>query len=204
VAAAIHDELKALPADVRGVLESAAVVGGAFEPDLVAAVAGAHEPVALAAIDRLLEADLVRPTDAPRRFRFRHPIVRRAVYEGMPAGSRIIAHARAATALEAAGAPIATRAHHVERSAASGDEDAIVLLVDAARAWRPVRRVRPGSGWTPRSGCYLPMPIPTAVSRCSPKRPGPWPRPARSGSRSTRSSARCRSSRPSAPRSGRR
>jgi DNA-binding CsgD family transcriptional regulator len=146
VAAAIRDELAALPADVRGVLESAAVVGDAFEPDVVAPVAGAPEPVALAAIDRLLEADLVRPTDAPRRFRFRHPIVRRAVYQGMPAGSRIVAHALAAAALEAAGAPIAVRAHHVERSAAGGDEDAIVLLVDAARAVAP-RAPRAAGRW---------------------------------------------------------
>jgi len=137
VAAAIRDEVAALPGDVRVVLESAAVVGAAFEPDLVAAVAGTPEPVALAAIDRLLDADLVRPTDAPRRFRFRHPIVRRAVYERMPGGSRIGAHARAAAALEAAGAPSVARAHHIERSAASGDEQAIGLLVDAARAVAP-------------------------------------------------------------------
>jgi hypothetical protein len=82
VVVVIREELAALPEDVRGVLESAAVVGDAFEPDLVASVAGTPEPAALAAIDRLLEADLVRPTDVPRRSRFRHPIVRRAVYEG--------------------------------------------------------------------------------------------------------------------------
>jgi predicted ATPase len=146
VAAAIRDEVAALPGDVRVVLESAAVVGAAFEPDLVAAVAGTPEPVALAAVDRLLDADLVRPTDAPRRFRFRHPIVRRAVYEGMPGGSRIGAHARAAAALEAAGAPSVARAHHVERSAASGDEQAIGLLVDARGRWRPAHRARRGAG----------------------------------------------------------
>ena len=33
------------------------------------------------AIDELLQLDLLRPTDVPRRFRFRHPLVRRAVYE---------------------------------------------------------------------------------------------------------------------------
>jgi DNA-binding CsgD family transcriptional regulator/tetratricopeptide (TPR) repeat protein len=134
VVVVIREELAALPGDVREVLESAAIAGDAFEPDFVATVADTPEPLALSAIDRLLEADLIRPTDVPRRFRFRHPIVRRAVYQGMPAGSRIAAHARAAAALRSAGAPIAARAHHVELSAASGDEDAIALLVDAARA----------------------------------------------------------------------
>ena len=37
------------------------------------------------AIDELLTRDIIRATDVPRRFRFRHPIVRRAVYETAPA-----------------------------------------------------------------------------------------------------------------------
>ena len=53
-------------------------------------------PQAIEAIDELLAADLVRTTDVPRRFRFRHPIVRRAVYETAPAGWRIGAHERVA------------------------------------------------------------------------------------------------------------
>ena len=137
VVAAIRDELAGLPDDARRVLESAAVAGESFEPELLTAISGVPERAALAALDRLLEADLVRPTDVPRRFRFRHPIVRRAVYDGMPPGWRLGAHARAASALEAAGAQVTARAHHVERAAAAGDEDAIAVLIDAARATAP-------------------------------------------------------------------
>ena len=55
------------------------------------------------AIDELLRLDLVRATDVPRRFRFRHPLVRRAVYEATSAGWRLGAHERCAEALAAAG-----------------------------------------------------------------------------------------------------
>ena len=51
------------------------------------------------AIDELLELDLVRETDVPRRFRFRHPLVRRAVYEATPGGWRLGAHERCAKRL---------------------------------------------------------------------------------------------------------
>ena len=91
----------------------------------------------LAALDELLVSDFIRPTETPRRFRFRHPIVRRAVYDGIPQGWQIGAHARAAAALEAAHAPAGARAHHVESSATVGDERAISLLVQAGRDAAP-------------------------------------------------------------------
>ncbi len=137
VAAAIRDELASLSDDTRLVLDAAAVAGESFEPELVAAIADRPELPVLETFDELLEADLIRPTDAPRRFRFRHPIVRRAVYDGMARAWRLGAHARAAAALAAAHAPAIASAHHVERSAVAGDESAITLLVDAARAASP-------------------------------------------------------------------
>src|SRR5207248_5131600 len=89
------------------------------------------EREALEALDALLARDLVRPSEPPRRFRFRHPIVRRVVYESTGAGWRIAAHERAAAALEARGAPATARAHHVERSGRVGDETAIAVLEQA-------------------------------------------------------------------------
>lgn len=53
----------------------------------------------LGVLDELVEADVIRPSEAPRRFCFRHPIVRTVVYEEMPSGWRLGAHARAAAAL---------------------------------------------------------------------------------------------------------
>ncbi len=133
VAAALAAELMAVPAGARRLLEAAAVVGDPFEAGLAAEVAELEDAAAFRALDVLLEQRLIRPGDAGRRFAFRHPVVRHAVYEAAPAGWRIGAHARAARALERRGAGPVQRAHHVEQAAAPGDEAAIAVLDDAAR-----------------------------------------------------------------------
>src|SRR5581483_5778014 len=89
------------------------------------------------ALDELLALDFIRPTATPRRFRFRHPIVRRAVYDSAPGGWRIGAHARASAGLAQAQAPASARAHHVETFATLGDEESIALLVRAAKEAAP-------------------------------------------------------------------
>jgi DNA-binding NarL/FixJ family response regulator/tetratricopeptide (TPR) repeat protein len=131
VAAATAGELDALSAAGRGLAEGAAVAGDPFELDLTAAAADMAEPDALEALDELVAHDLVHSTQVPRRFRFRHPLVRRAVYESCSPGSRIAAHRRSAHALEARGAPAAARAHHIEHSARHGDMAAIAVLREA-------------------------------------------------------------------------
>ena len=143
---AVDHELGRLAPAARSMLEAAAVVGDPFDPALVAAVAQRVEADLLATLDDLLAADLIRPTAMPRTFRFRHPIVRRAVYDGMPAGSRVAAHARAASALAERNASTAELAHHVALSAAPGDESAISLLIQAARAAAP-RAPLTGGQW---------------------------------------------------------
>jgi DNA-binding CsgD family transcriptional regulator len=132
VSTAIRQEIDALPDAARTLLHGAAVAGEPFDPDLAGEIAELPPDAALAALDELVAEDLVRPLDSARRFRFRHPIVRRAVYESAGAGWRLAAHARAAAALAAQGAPAVARAHHVERSAVVGDEEAIALLTAAA------------------------------------------------------------------------
>ena len=133
VAASLAEELASLSGKQRALLDAAAVAGEPFEAGLAAAIAELSSPEGLAALDGLLALDLVRPTPVPRRFIFRHPLVRRAVLESAPGGWKLAAHARAAAALAAGGAAAAECAHHVEHSASPGDEKAIALLLQRGR-----------------------------------------------------------------------
>lgn len=136
VATALTEELSLLPQAARRVLDGASVAGDPFEIELAAAAAGVPDTQVLDAVDELTRLELVRETEVPRRFRFRHPIVRRAVYEATPGGWRVGAHERVAAALTHRGAPATARAHHVERSARHGDAAAVAVLREAGREAR--------------------------------------------------------------------
>jgi ATP/maltotriose-dependent transcriptional regulator MalT len=159
VVASLAEELSLLSDAARLLLEGAAVAGDPFEPELAAAAAATSEARAIDVFDELLRADLVRSTDVPRRFRFRHPLVRRAVYETAAGGWRLGAHERCAEALAARGASAAARAHHVERSARQGDLDAIAVLREAGEA---ALRLAPGSAarWFADALRLLPETVP--------------------------------------------
>ena len=134
VAAALSGELGLLSTPTRTLLQGAAVAGDPFEPELAAAAAAVSDGSAVQAIDELLALELIRTTDVPRRFRFRHPLVRRAVYDGAPGGWLLGAHERCADALAERGVSAAARAHHVEHGARHGDAAALAVLQEAGQA----------------------------------------------------------------------
>jgi DNA-binding CsgD family transcriptional regulator len=131
VAAALLDEFESLSPMARALLDAGAIAGDPFDPDLADSVAEFTRQEGMLALDELLDARLLQATDVPRRFAFRHPLIRRAVYDATKGGWRIGAHGRAAAALAERGAPAAARAYHVEQSASLGDVDAIGLLLEA-------------------------------------------------------------------------
>jgi DNA-binding CsgD family transcriptional regulator len=131
VTASLAEELSGLSDSTRALLRGAAVVGEPFELTLAAAAAGLDADVALARIDEALVAGLVRATAVPGQFLFRHPIVRRAIYNGAGEGFRLAGHQRVADALAERG-ELTTRAHHLARSAHPGDEEALAVLLAAA------------------------------------------------------------------------
>ena len=134
VTAAVLDELRALSPNARALLEGGAIAGDPFDPELANDIGQLARDSGIRALDELLDARLLHPTDVPRRFAFRHPLIRRAVYDATKGGWRIEAHARAAAALAERQAPAVVRAHHVEQSAPAGDVDGIEVLLEAGDA----------------------------------------------------------------------
>jgi DNA-binding CsgD family transcriptional regulator len=134
VAAALGQQVACLSTAARALVWGAAVAGDPVDLALAAATAGIGEDAARESVDELLSVRLLARTDTPSRYRFRHPIVRQAVYEAAGEGWRLAAHARAADALAERHGSASARAHHVERVAGVGDEQAIALLIQAGGA----------------------------------------------------------------------
>jgi len=133
VAGAISQELRQLEADAARMLEGAAVVGDPFDPMLACEAGDVDPDRALELLDELAARDLIRASAVGAgTFRFRHPLVRRAVYDSLAPGKRIAMHRRAANALEEFQAPTLAIAHHLSISARRGDRHAITVLASAA------------------------------------------------------------------------
>jgi DNA-binding NarL/FixJ family response regulator len=146
VTAVIASEFDRLSAPGRELIQAASVLGDQFEPELAREIATIDETTALGALDELIDRELVQVAPVPGLFTFRHPIVRRAVYDSTKGGWRQAAHARAASVLAARGASATMRAHHVERSASLGDAEAVAVLREAGRI-SGVRAPVAAAGW---------------------------------------------------------
>ncbi|ALG07208.1 helix-turn-helix transcriptional regulator [Kibdelosporangium phytohabitans] len=127
--AVLHAELAMLGEPERLIAHAAAALDDPFELATVARVAELHEHEAKEALAELVTRDLIRPHGV--KWRYRHPLVRRAAYGSASRGWLHGAHSRAARTL--VDAPAVQQAPHVMRVARVGDQAAIDLLTSAAR-----------------------------------------------------------------------
>lgn len=133
VAAAISTEVSTLTPGTRAFIEAAAVAGDPFEIDLVNRIASPDSDTS-EALDELTRRGLIRGTEVPRRFAFRHPLVRSAIYESIMPGTRLANHERAAAVLGESEAAATEQARHLVLSARPGDEGAALTIARAAGA----------------------------------------------------------------------
>ena len=121
--------LRRLPPLATTVAEAVAVLGSNAELPHVAALAGLTEADVAAASAELARAEILRP-DPP--LEFVHPLVRDAVYHGLPPGERELLHASAARLLIDARAPSEAVATHLLAAPRRGEESVVELLREAA------------------------------------------------------------------------
>jgi DNA-binding CsgD family transcriptional regulator len=117
-----------LGVDVETLLIVAAVAGEEWDLGTVEAVLGWEEEPLLRALDGALRAEVVRPDpDHPERYRFRHALIRDALYDGQLARRRKHLHLRVATILE-------------ETAGRAADNAALAYHFGMAEVWEKATR----------------------------------------------------------------
>jgi DNA-binding NarL/FixJ family response regulator len=122
--------LTRLPEEAGAVARAVAVLGDGAALSAVAALAEVEEAQAAGATRELARAEILH-TEPP--LAFVHPLVRDAVYQDLSVGEREVEHARAATLLRAAGAPIDRVAAQLLHTPPRAEPWATELLWEAGR-----------------------------------------------------------------------
>jgi DNA-binding SARP family transcriptional activator len=128
-----------ISAEANQLLECGSGFAGPFLLPVAAMAAGLDDPSALAALDELLAAGMIRPGDAPERYEFGHALVRNAVYDALNPSRQARLHRRLAHGLEAARArvpgctdPAEIVAQYARSTALPGAEAGIGAAIEAA------------------------------------------------------------------------
>jgi len=108
------------------------VLGTRFRAAVAAAIADLPAEQAAETIEALHRADLLRGDDV-RWARFRHAMIRQAIYDDIAPTTRAYLHERALRALLAAGVPLGEAAEHAIAAGLSGDAQAIETLTGAGQ-----------------------------------------------------------------------
>jgi DNA-binding SARP family transcriptional activator/DNA-binding CsgD family transcriptional regulator len=131
VSSSVLLRLARLPGEAATVARAVAVLGESAELPSVAALSGLDEAQVAGAMAALARAEILRPEPPPG---FVHPLVRDAVYTGLPLGERELLHARAAAVLRERGASLDQVAGQLMLTPGRGDAAVARLLHEAGTA----------------------------------------------------------------------
>jgi hypothetical protein len=123
--------LSFLPDAAVRALRAASVLGSTFSLTDLATVTGGSALELSVALDGAVRAQVVE--EDGKRLRFRHHLIRDALYGDLPGAVLLGLHREAGQRLAAAGAPALQVAEHLARAATPGDAEAIRWLTRAAR-----------------------------------------------------------------------
>ncbi len=123
--------LSFLPDEALQALRSASILGSSFT--LTDLSVTTEQPAMLLA-EVMGEAIAARVlADDGARLRFRHDLIRDAIYEDLPGSVRLALHKEAGQRLAAAGAPALLVAEHLDRGSPDGDTETVAWMTAAAR-----------------------------------------------------------------------
>ncbi|MDO9407130.1 AAA family ATPase [Patulibacter sp.] len=128
---AVRVDLGRLVPAATALARAVAVLGAGPDLRLAAAVAELEAREAESAADGLASAAILRPGEP---LTFEHALIAEAVRDGLDPFARARLHRRAATLLDARGAPVETVAAHLLEARADGDPWVAGVLMRAARA----------------------------------------------------------------------
>jgi DNA-binding CsgD family transcriptional regulator/tetratricopeptide (TPR) repeat protein len=132
LAAVVDDRLSSVSAETAQLLRTAALLGGRFAVTDLAVVL--HRSVAglTASLQEAVTAGVVEGSGA--ELAFRHPLIRQALYEGIPEALRMALHAELARELAATGADALRVAQQLSAASRAGGDWARAWLIQAGRS----------------------------------------------------------------------
>ncbi|WP_433432746.1 helix-turn-helix transcriptional regulator [Nonomuraea sp. CA-141351] len=136
LAAALDSRLNFVPAGGLEMLRMAALLGGEFAVTEVAVLLGRSTLDIAGDLQEAMAAGIL--VEAGKHMRFRHPLIRQALYDGMPTALRVALHRDAARALDGIGVEPQRLAQHLLAAGQTGDRWTRRWIVGAA----PVLAVR--------------------------------------------------------------
>ena len=124
-----------LPEPTLQALRSASILGSGFSLIDLATVTGRAAVELSVVLGEAIRARVLEDDGA--RLRFRHDLIRDAIYEDLAGSVRRALHREAGQRLAQAGAPALQVAEHLARGATTGDTEAVTWLARAAREAAP-------------------------------------------------------------------